>query len=321
MNIEDIKQIPLIDFLAALGHQPEKIAGKEYWYKSPFRKENTASFSVNIQKNVWIDFGTGEGGGIFQLAEKIYNEHSIARLISLIKNVARGPFSILEPDFSKNTANHSPISIIKVLDISHPNLVDYLKKRSIDLKVAKLYCKEVHYLIDQNSYYAIGFENNSGGWELRNPNIKNGMAPKDITHLKSNYTTSQLTIFEGFFDFLSFKQLQASGRLSPGIDPLEKLLKENSDYLILNSTAFLKKSLPLIRQYPKANLFLDNDLTGHSAASTITSSVEKAVNYAVLYPDCKDMNDWLIQQRALEKSTNQILEEDIRPKRYRGLGR
>ena len=87
MNIEEIRRIPITDFLALAGHAPERQRGDECWYLAPYREERTASFQVNIRKNVWHDFGTGRGGDIFTLAGELTNSRDFkeqADFLSLI---------------------------------------------------------------------------------------------------------------------------------------------------------------------------------------------------------------------------------------------
>lgn len=57
LNCEQAKHIDLVDYLATLGHHPEKIRNNDYWYLSPLREEKTASFKVNRKLNVWYDHG------------------------------------------------------------------------------------------------------------------------------------------------------------------------------------------------------------------------------------------------------------------------
>lgn len=71
MDIEDIRAIPVTELLARLGHEPKRQRGDECWYLAPYREERTASFQVNVRKNVWHDFGTGKGGDIFTLAGEL----------------------------------------------------------------------------------------------------------------------------------------------------------------------------------------------------------------------------------------------------------
>ncbi len=67
-EIDAIRQIPLADFLARLGHEPVRGSGNELWYRAPYRNERTPSFRVNVAKQLWYDFGLGKGGDIFTLA-------------------------------------------------------------------------------------------------------------------------------------------------------------------------------------------------------------------------------------------------------------
>ena len=67
-EIDAIRQIPLADFLARLGHEPVRRSGNELWYIAPYRGERTPSFRVNVAKQLWYDFGLGKGGDIFTLA-------------------------------------------------------------------------------------------------------------------------------------------------------------------------------------------------------------------------------------------------------------
>ena len=64
MNIEDVKQIPIADYLHSLGYSPVKQQGNGLWYKSPLREEHEPSFKVNTDRNLWYDFGAGKGGNI-----------------------------------------------------------------------------------------------------------------------------------------------------------------------------------------------------------------------------------------------------------------
>ena len=57
MNTFDNKHIQIADFLAEKGYLPISKKGTNWWYLSPLHNENTASFKVNVDKNVWYDFG------------------------------------------------------------------------------------------------------------------------------------------------------------------------------------------------------------------------------------------------------------------------
>lgn len=52
MNIEEVKKIPLEDFLGRAGFSPVRRQGGSVWYLSPFRQERTPSFKVSLSLNL-----------------------------------------------------------------------------------------------------------------------------------------------------------------------------------------------------------------------------------------------------------------------------
>ena len=46
-------------------------------YLSLLREERTPSFSVSYDKNLWHDFGTGEGGSIIALGTTLHTGHKV----------------------------------------------------------------------------------------------------------------------------------------------------------------------------------------------------------------------------------------------------
>ena len=67
MQLHDIKQVSIVDYLAQTGHKPKLTKGVNYWYYSPLGSELTPSFKVNAERNQWYDFGTGDHGDIIDL--------------------------------------------------------------------------------------------------------------------------------------------------------------------------------------------------------------------------------------------------------------
>ena len=51
-EIDIIRQMPIADFLARLGHEPVRRSGNELWYRAPYRNERTPSFRVNVAKQL-----------------------------------------------------------------------------------------------------------------------------------------------------------------------------------------------------------------------------------------------------------------------------
>lgn len=85
MNIQEVKNIRIADYLQSLGYTPVKQQGNSLWYKSPLREEKDASFKVNTELNKWYDFGLGKGGNIIALAEELYATDYVPYLLN--KNI------------------------------------------------------------------------------------------------------------------------------------------------------------------------------------------------------------------------------------------
>ena len=70
MKIEELRKIPIWGLLSHLGIEPvsSRRGGSQLMYHSPLRPDKNASFSVSTQKNLWMDFGTSQGGNVIDLA-------------------------------------------------------------------------------------------------------------------------------------------------------------------------------------------------------------------------------------------------------------
>ena len=286
MNIQNIKKIKLQDFLANLGYTPIKQQGNKLWYLSPFRQESHASFKVNAERNQWYDFGIGKGGNIIDLAELLYKSSDVSYLIHQIEhNVLNMVYA--SPEVVKPKQSSATFENLQVLPLSHLALIRYLQDRCIDIEVAKSVCKEVHYEVNNKRYFAIGFPNCGGGYELHNPFFKGCIAPKDISHFYADEPKKTCFLFEGFIDFLSFMTLKR--RENPQNTGLRQ-----QDYLILNSVTNIHKTIERLSHYDSVQCFLDNDDAGRNAYLQLSKDLGPSVVYAsTLYNGFKDLNDYL----------------------------
>lgn len=276
MNCFEAKQIPLVDFLEDNGYVAvRKDNNNNHWYLSPFRTEKDPSFRVNVKMNVWYDYGLGEGGTIIDLGMKLHNCNVENFLEILSEN--KIPTNKIQ---GKNQLE-SPLKVLAVNSLANNALLNYLKERGITANISKKYCKEVYYEIDSKKYFAVGFPNRNGGYELRNSFYKGCISPKDISIFSESHPI--VCVFEGFIDFLSFFMLK--------ID-----LPINTDYVILNSVAFLQKSLEVLVNYEKLYVFFDNDASGKSAFSVMQQSfgIDRTIDMSKKYSAHKDLNDYLI---------------------------
>ena len=295
MNIKEIKQIKLQDFLTAMGCKPVKQYGVNLMYLSPLRTEKHASFKVNTEINQWYDFGIGRGGNIITLAELLYNSSDVSYLIHQIERNApssvSGSLPTVKPTTQQNSFEH-----LQVLPITHPALIKYLEERCIDIETARTVCKELHFDTRGKHYFGIGFPNIAGGYEIRNPFFKGCIAPKDISHFYAEEPKKICFVFEGFIDFLSFMTLRRKEN-----DGLKR-----QDYLVLNSVSNIQKALERLSQYDSVQCFLDNDNAGRNAYLQLSKELENSVvDASTLYNGYKDLNEYLCAKiKHSEKAEN-----------------
>lgn len=292
MNLEQAFDISLVDYLARLGHKPTRVRGQKYWYLSPYRNERTASFNVNMDKNRWYDFGAGKGGGIIALTKLLFHINDTSEALRRIEEHSNSvPLILNKPPCVVREAS-SVMENVHVYPLTHQALLDYLSRRGIRQDIARLYCKEVHYELRGKRYFNIGFANNSGGYELRNPYFKGCMGKKDITIIHNSSPSSKLDstschIFEGFISFMSFLILILMGKLNiPDY--------ATHDYIILNSVSNVGKVLKLLDDYDRIFTYLDNDETGQKATEAILGIHGSAViDMSFFYHPHNDLNDYL----------------------------
>lgn len=246
MNTFDNKHIQIADFLAEKGYLPISKKGTNWWYLSPLHNENTASFKVNVDKNVWYDFGLGKGGGLATLVNLLYHPNNFQNYLHHLSGI-RTSF----PSTPKTTREGSEtFSNVEVKSLGNSALLRYLGKRSIAQQVASQYCKEVHYRNHDKNYFAVGFPNRSGGYEIRNAYFKGCISPKDISVISKG--NKDCHVFEGFIDFLSYVVLHG-----------------DCDAIVLNSVINVPKSIDYLNRYDTVYCHLDNDKAGHDATEQI----------------------------------------------------
>lgn len=295
MRAEQAKQIPIKDFLAQLGFEPHHEKNGELWYLSPLRQETAPSFKIARSGRAWFDHGAGQGGTIIDLAMAYFNAGSVAEALQQI--AAHNPLPLFEPQRPRLVAasrvshaapaahrqeEESPIAITRTQPLSHIALLGYLRSRGIAPELARAYVQEAHFTHKGRPYFALAFQNSSGGYELRNPYFKGSTAPKDITliPLDGERQDGPTAIFEGFMDFLTALTLNA-------------LPEGATAALVLNSTKMKDRAIAAIeaRSGPVA-LFLDHDPTGRELTAHFQQAIagREVRDYAGLYAGYNDFN-------------------------------
>lgn len=282
--------ITIRQYLENRGITPVKDRGYYGMYYSPSRKDTNPSFKVDYGKDLWHDFGTNEGGSIVDLLMKLENYSLSEALQKLDDSFSFHRDTPVIPSIPRE--QESAIKIQNVIPLAHPALLDYLKERGIDKATAKHYCSEIHYSIAGKPYFAIGFRNDAGGWELRNRNFKGSSTPKNITTINNGSDT--VMVFEGFIDFLSYLSLK--GNPSPAINTA-----------VLNSVTGLQKAIPFLQSHRTVHTFLDNDEAGQRSLASLREllSSSDVVDQSSFYRNYKDLNDYW---RDKSNPKNQVME-------------
>lgn len=251
---EEAKRLDLVDYLESLGFSPQKISNNNYWYLSPLRNEKDASFKVDRKLNAWFDFGIGKGGNTIDFGILYHN----CPVKELLEKLNRN-FSFHQQNntqFSPVLANEKgKIKINDAKEITSLPLQKYLRKRAIPVALANQFCREVTFEMDGKKLTSIGFKNNAGGYELKNKYFKGSSSPKDITMIDNG--SKNLTVFEGFFNFLSYQVLHQNQE-----QYLTNQHGYQTNFLVLNSLSFFEKSRLIMEKNDLINLFLDRDNAG-----------------------------------------------------------
>lgn len=282
MNIRQAKNIPIEQILYKMGINPQKTSGFDIWYLSPFTIEKTASFKVNQKINRWFCHSSGFGGNTVDFTVKYFN-YTVQDALVFLSDFD-GSFSFQKqilnsPDIY---TNENSTIITKIISVQHMALKQYLNCRNISNPEVQKQLKEIHYSVNHKNYFGLGFKNDSDAWEIRSKYSKICIGRKDIRLIKNG--REKLRIFEGFFDYLSFLQINT------------KTITANSDYLILNSVAMILKNKSILLNYNTIELFLDNDATGNKYTRIIIEEFKNAVDFRKTYSEYKDLNESIYKQ-------------------------
>lgn len=302
MKTEELKRIPIWELLSHLGIEPvsKRGGGAQLLYHSPLRPDRNASFSVSTRKNLWMDFGTSQGGNVIDLAIALKGYCTFSEAVTWLEEQARWFHKdILYEDFSRyddahmsRLSGHSGISNMRVEELTSPRLLEYLESRGISASIGRRYCKEAHYTVRDREYYGVAFMNILGGMEIRSRFFKgcHGVKAPTVVSVEKARRTTSCCVFEGFMDFLSYKVLEERGD-GEIVQPFP------CDCIILNSTSIIQRAIPFIGVYTIAYCYLDNDFAGTQALDTLDLLMPGRIfEMSSRFSSYNDLNDYLMQQ-------------------------
>ena len=302
-ELSRIKRYPIVEYLERKGIKPVRSTPVYALYHSPLRAETHPSFKVDTEKNLWIDYAEGKGGSIIDLCMRLEGCTLLEAIRILGQNapdITHVPRRESVQGTSKQESIRQAVStsgvrrLIEISDTLPPHLLKYLEEdRCINLEKAMLFLRCISYEVRGLHYQAIGFANQSGGYELRDNGIFKGtIAPKDITPIFSD-RAEPVCIFEGFMDFLSFFSMK------------EEVIHH---CLVMNSVSNVAKAIRYLndRHLTHIRAFLDNDDAGKRATNDFIRAGFKVEDMSVHYRNFKDLNEYHVH-RVREQLKRQSL--------------
>ena len=306
-DLSRIKRYPIVEYLERKGIKPVRSTPAYALYHSPLRAETHPSFKVDTEKNLWIDYAEGKGGSIIDLCMRLEGCTLLEAIRILGQNapdITHVPRRESVQGSSKQESIRQAVStsgvrrLIEVSDTLPPHLLKYLEEdRCINLEKAMPFLRCISYEVRGQHYQAIGFANQSGGYELRDNGIFKGtIAPKDITPIFAD-RAEPVCIFEGFMDFLSFFSMK------------EEVIHH---CLVMNSVSNVAKAIRYLndRHLTHIRAFLDNDDAGKRATNDFIRAGFKVEDISVHYRNFKDLNEYHVHRvREQQKKQSQVMQQ------------
>ena len=302
-----ISSFPIAELLKALG---ARVGKNKNTYHSPFREDKDASLHIDPDRNVWYDHGAGTGGGNINLVMKCRG-CSAREAAEYILGLPQGGAGFVLGDSGNGSgdaprvgksgeANSLTSRILMIRDLRAPYLLEYVASRGIPETIAARYCKEVilRGRTFGKTYDHIGFHNNVGGFALKAPSgfkctTKGGITTIETSGAFSDRPTSAtVTVFEGFFDFLSW--LAKDKREIP-----------TTDVCVLNSVSNLGRSIPYLKAHGTIICCLDNDDAGRAALDSLREQKKilgnpVIIDGSLLFSGYKDINEWWVARNNIK---------------------
>lgn len=289
-EIDKIKEISCVEFLASRGYKPKSTRGRTFKYMAPWRAESKPSVCVYVNENSFCDFGDKEiGGSVIQLC-MVLEDVSFWKACEILSGQKLPKAGIKE-----FKVKESPIKIISIKDIESQWLRQYLISRCIPVDIARKYCKQIfcEVRVMDNAYKksCIGFQNIKGGWELRSARAKISTSPKYYSVINPGSKTC--VVAEGFFSLLSYFMLYGE--------------EYSKTYISLNSASNV--SYVPWGDYDFVIYYGDFDAVGDKVLEKIKEFV-RVEDMRYTFRGSKDLNEYLVKRNndsALNRKLMQIL--------------
>ena len=216
-----LDEIDIVDVISQ--YVDLKKRGKNYFGLSPFRSETKPSFSVSVDKNLWYDFGSGQGGN----AIDFLIEYERISFVEAVRSLAK----------------KYNIEIVEIGDAEQDNLYDQLYeihelaciyfqnnlKSNTKAKIGKQYLKDRNFSDSIVKDYRLGVSLDS--WDALFKEV-GGKFDEDILKKSGLFSESKKGLVDRFRNRLMFPFFNLSGKI---VGFSGRTLSEDDDVKYLNS--------------------------------------------------------------------------------------
>jgi len=248
------EQATLCGLLSRLGYHPAKISGEELLYKNVLHKfEKVPTLVVNSQLGLWFDRLTKRSGDLLDFGMAFWTGLSPLEVSEKINQLC-GPFKDLQArDDNQGTRKRRAIKIphyyieeIKPLG-GNTEILEFLKNKGI-WEIAIGHLKEVYYyVIDEKKrrkdFFAAGWQNENGGWEVRGRNYSSCLGPRGMSFIPDN--ENKLVVFGNYMEYLNWRH---------------EFKTSDASVLVMNDTEFLAAACKRLTKFKDVTVMAEDRL-------------------------------------------------------------
>jgi hypothetical protein len=207
------EQASLSMLLSRLGHQPAKSSGEEELYLNVLRDtEIIPTFIINSRLGIWFDRLTKKSGDIVDFGMVYWSGLGIDQVLERISELcACNQEAQVTGHQTRRKRRAVKIPYYHIAETrplgSNQEIAAYLQSQGI-WEIAIGHLKEVYYyVVDEKhrrkDFFAAGWQNENGGWEVRGRNFRGCLGRKGMTFIPGQ--ASKLVLFGDYISYLSWK--------------------------------------------------------------------------------------------------------------------
>ncbi|MBT2560111.1 hypothetical protein J7E50_02600 [Pedobacter sp. ISL-68] len=262
------EQVRLGNLLARLGFKPLKTSSDEALYLNVLRaSEIKPSFTINTRLDIWFDHLTKKSGDIIDFGMAYWvglDQQQVLEKISLL--------CLSEPDVQMSRAREN-LRKRRAIKIPYYHIAEtrplgcnsgitaYLQSQGI-WEIALGQLQEIcYYVVDEKQrrkdFFAAGWQNENGGWEVRSRNYSGCLGRKGMSFIPGSQ--SSLVLFEEYTDYLSWIYANRGS---------------GANILVMNSPEFIQAAKCRATKFAEVAVYFSKD----HLADEFLASIQKTVS-------------------------------------------